>query len=118
MRTYLETHINDKTLITEELIAYLIEQHTSRPDIVAARKTMTYGENHDLTPDMLRFDCPTLVIWGRNDRVCHWEIGIRTLNLIPRSRLIVLRDTGHWVPYERPAEYAAHVLTFLRADWA
>lgn len=117
MRAYLETHIDDKTLITDDLIGYLIDQHTARPDIAAARDTMTYGENHDLTTDMMRFTCPTLVIWGRNDRVTHFEIGIRTLNLIPNSRLILLRDTGHWVPYERPEEYSSHVLNFLQANW-
>jgi pimeloyl-ACP methyl ester carboxylesterase len=117
MRRYLGTHINDKALITDELIAYLIDQHTARADIAAARDAMSYGEDHDLTDEMMRFGCPTLVIWGRNDRVCHFEIGIRTMNLIPNSRLIVLRDTGHWVPYERPAEYAAHVINFLRAEW-
>jgi pimeloyl-ACP methyl ester carboxylesterase len=117
MRYYLATHINDRSLITDELIEYLIDQHNARPDLAAARAAVSYGEDHDLTSAMTGFDCPTLVIWGRNDRVCHWEIGIRTMNLIPNSRLIVLRDTGHWVPFERPAEYTDHVLTFLRADW-
>jgi 2-hydroxy-6-oxonona-2,4-dienedioate hydrolase len=118
MRAYLETHINDRDLITDELIDYLIDQHTSRPEIAAARDAMSYGEDHDLTAEMMRFTCPTLVIWGRNDRVCNVEIGIRTMNLIPRSRLIVLRDTGHWAPYERPDEYAAHVVNFLKGNWA
>jgi 2-hydroxy-6-oxonona-2,4-dienedioate hydrolase len=117
MRSYLETQIYDKSLVTDELIAYLIDQHTARPDIAAARDAMSYGENHDLTAEMMQFTCPTLVIWGRNDRVCNLEIGIRTMNLIPKSRLIVLRNTGHWAPYERPAEYGSHVLNFLRASW-
>jgi 2-hydroxy-6-oxonona-2,4-dienedioate hydrolase len=36
------------------------------------------------------------------------------LNVTPDARLVVLKDTGHWPPFERPAEYAAHVLTFLK----
>ncbi len=117
VRAYLAVHLNDQELVTDELIDYLITQHTARPDIAAARAAMSYGDSHDVTTELTRFDRPTLVIWGRNDRTCHFEIGIRTMNLIPRSRLIVLRDTGHWPPFERPAEYASHVTNFLRARW-
>jgi pimeloyl-ACP methyl ester carboxylesterase len=45
--------------------------------------------------------------------MCLVEIGINALNLTPNSRLVILRDTGHWAPFERPVEYAAHVMTFL-----
>lgn len=115
-RRYLELHIVDKSLITDELINYLIAQHTGRPDLIEAR-----GKSHsvpwDHSRDMMNVTAPTLIIWGRNDRTCTVEIGINALNLMPKSRLIILRDTGHWVPFERPAEYADHVLNFLQNDW-
>jgi 2-hydroxy-6-oxonona-2,4-dienedioate hydrolase len=118
MWAYLQAHLADQRLVTDDLIAYLIDQHTSRPDIAAARAAMSYGDPHDITRELAAFAGPTLIVWGRDDRTCHVEIGIRTLNLMPQSRLIVLRDTGHWPAFERPDEYASHVSTFLRADWA
>ena len=57
---------------------------------------------------------PALIIWGRYDRMCVFEIGIAALNNLADSRLVVLNNCGHWVPFERPAEYASHVLNFLR----
>jgi pimeloyl-ACP methyl ester carboxylesterase len=117
VRAYLASHLDDKSLISQELIAYLLAQHNARADIAAARDAMAYGGRHPEPAQLGSFDRPTLVIWGRNDRTCHWEIGIRTMNLFPRSRLIVLRDTGHWPPFEKPAEYASHVANFLTADW-
>ena len=116
-RDYLELQIVDKSLITDELIDYLIDAHTARPDVLEGRYK-SKGLPYDHSSDMRNITAPTLLIWGRNDRTCPFEIGINALNLIPNSRLVLLRDTGHWAPFERPAEYAGHVLNFLQADWA
>ena len=54
-----------------------------------------------------------LIIWGRFDRMCVFEIGIAALNHIEDSRLVVLNNCGHWAPFEKPEEYTSHVLNFL-----
>jgi 2-hydroxy-6-oxonona-2,4-dienedioate hydrolase len=61
-----------------------------------------------------KITAPTLIVWGRNDRVCTFELGIMALNVTPDARLVVLKDVGHWPPFEAPTEYAAHVLSFLK----
>ena len=43
-----------------------------------------------------------------------FEVSIAILNHIADSRLVLLNDCGHWPPFEKPAEYATHVLGFLR----
>ncbi|MBM3941066.1 MAG: alpha/beta fold hydrolase [SAR202 cluster bacterium] len=116
-RRYLRLHIVDESLITDDLVNYLIKMHTGRKDLADAR-AKSKSTPYDHSRDMMNVKAPTLVVWGRNDRTCTFEIGINALNLMPKSRLIVLRDTGHWVPFERPAEYTAHVLNFLKGDWA
>jgi len=58
-----------------------------------------------------------LIIWGRNDRTCGVEIGIKALNLIPDSRMVILKGTGHWAPFEKPAEYADILKAFLEGEW-
>jgi pimeloyl-ACP methyl ester carboxylesterase len=55
-----------------------------------------------------------LLIHGRNDRMVAFEVSIAILNHIADSRLVLLNNCGHWPPFEKPAEYAAHVLGFLR----
>lgn len=116
-RRYLDMHIVNKDLITDDLVDYLIGYHTGRQDLIDARaqsRSVPYDHSHDI----MGIEAPTLIIWGRNDRTCHFEIGINALNLIPNSRLVVLKDAGHWSPFEKPEEYNAHVLNFLRGDWA
>ena len=116
-RRYLELHIVDQSLVTDELVDYVLKQHTGRPDLAEAR-SKSVSVPYDHSRNIMDIAAPTLIIWGRNDRMCHFEIGINALNLIPNSRLVVLKDTGHWSPFEKPAEYNAHVLSFLEGDWA
>lgn len=56
---------------------------------------------------------PTLVIWGRDDKVNALEMGEETAKGIPGAKLLVLDDTGHGVPNERPDEFNKAVLDFL-----
>lgn len=56
---------------------------------------------------------PTLVIWGRNDETNALEMGEATAKGIPGARLVVLDDTGHMVPAQRPDEFNKLVLDFL-----
>jgi pimeloyl-ACP methyl ester carboxylesterase len=56
---------------------------------------------------------PTLIIWGRDDQVNALEMGEETHRRIPNSRFIVLDDTGHGVPTERPEEFNRLLLEFL-----
>jgi pimeloyl-ACP methyl ester carboxylesterase len=39
---------------------------------------------------------------------------ITILNHIADSRLVLLNNCGHWPPFEKPAEWTAQVLAFLK----
>ena len=43
-----------------------------------------------------------------------FEVSIAILNHIADSRLLLLNNCGHWPPFEKPAEWAAQDLAFLR----
>lgn len=53
---------------------------------------------------------PTLVVWGREDRVISVKRAVRTARAIPRARLLVLPRTGHVAQMERPVVVAKAVL--------
>jgi pimeloyl-ACP methyl ester carboxylesterase len=112
----LADYIDNVDLITDELSEYLYKMGTGRPDLAEARSksTSTY---YDHGVDIFGITAPTLIIWGRYDMICPFEVGIAMLNRIPNARLTVLH-CGHWVPFEKPAEYTAHVLNFLTSEWA
>lgn len=57
--------------------------------------------------------CPTLVIWGRNDRVLPLKQGLRAHESIRGSKLVVFNQCGH-VPFlEKPGEFNQALLEFL-----
>lgn len=55
----------------------------------------------------------TLVLWGDRDPFFSSAVGERTHRAIRGSKLTVYRDTGHFVPEERPKEVAADIRKFL-----
>jgi pimeloyl-ACP methyl ester carboxylesterase len=55
---------------------------------------------------------PALIVWGREDRIVPLECGERYAKALPRARLTVIENAGHFVDMERPAELARPVLEF------
>ena len=98
--------------MTDELIDYIHQNYTGHPDHVAANKA-SVSVPYDHGVDLPNIKAPSLIIWGRYDRMCVFEIGIAALNNIYDSRLVLLNNCGHWAPYEKPEEYTAHLLNFL-----
>jgi pimeloyl-ACP methyl ester carboxylesterase len=113
VRRYLRVHLDDEALVTNELVDYIYQNHTGHPEHEAARQQSVSVE-YDHGPSVATLTAPTLIIWGRYDRMCAFEIGIAALNRINDSRLVVLNKCGHWPPYEHPEEYTAQVLNFLK----
>lgn len=57
--------------------------------------------------------CPTLLVWGRNDRVIPVRDAKAFGRAIPDLRTVILPDTGHVAMLERPARFHALLEEFL-----
>ena len=62
---------------------------------------------------LARVSCPTLVVWGTADEVNPVAMASRTVELVPRSELVLLEGAGHHLPAERPDELHEVVGAFL-----
>ena len=56
---------------------------------------------------------PTLVVWGRDDRIVPLECGERFAKAMPHARLEIVERAGHFVDMERPDELARLVIDFV-----
>ena len=65
-------------------------------------------------PGLSGIKAPVHLIHGRYERIVPFEVSIAILNHIADSRLVLLNNCGHWPPFEKPVEWAAQVLAFLR----
>jgi len=81
---------------------------------MAARLTWKpYMFNPRLDRFLPRVTAPSLIVWGREDRIVPVVCGEQYRRLLPNAALTVLDRCGHLPPIERPDEFATLVLDFL-----
>lgn len=72
-----------------------------------------YLHDPKLPQHLHRLTCPTLIIWGDDDRLIPPAHGEYYARHIPGARLEILRSCGHMAPFEATTECAARTLAFL-----
>ncbi|MFO7636247.1 MAG: alpha/beta hydrolase [Clostridia bacterium] len=59
---------------------------------------------------------PTLIVWGRQDRVIDLEYGMMLSGMITGSELVVIEESGHLPFEEKPVEFVEIILSFLNSE--
>jgi len=72
-----------------------------------------YMHNPRLAQFLPRVTNPTLIVWGREDRIVPVECGEQYRRALPNATLTVLERCGHLPPIEQPQAFARLVLEFL-----
>ncbi|MFW0787833.1 alpha/beta fold hydrolase [Gordonia sp. CPCC 206044] len=125
---WLHSMVFDPALITDELIEQRWEQATEPGTLASARRM--YGseafaamiaamDNSDTAPpwSMLhRVSAPTLLTWGRDDRVSPPDMALIPMRTIPNAELHVFPRCGHWAMIEQQNAFENVVLAFLRRE--
>jgi pimeloyl-ACP methyl ester carboxylesterase len=65
-----------------------------------------------LLKDASTISCPVLIIWGRNDQILPVADIDVLAAMLNRSSQVILEDTGHMPPLERPREFNRLTLAF------
>ena len=65
---------------------------------------------------LTRIQAPTLIMFGRDDRVTPLDGSLTALRLIAKCELHVFYDCGHWAMIERKDEFESVVRAFLLRD--
>ena len=103
----------DPSKVTPALVDRYFELATragNRAALVARFEQTQPGQLAERVPELR---LPTLILWGRKDRLIPLENGERFTREIPGSRLIVFDDLGHVPQEEDPERTVAPVLQFL-----
>lgn len=66
------------------------------------KETLQRVVAEDLKPNLAKIKLPTLILWGRVDKVTPLKDGIVAKNGIKKSELIIFDDEGHGLPYQKP----------------
>ncbi|MEE6176745.1 alpha/beta fold hydrolase [Mycobacterium sp. 050134] len=74
----------------------------------------------DLTRDrrLRALPTPTLILWGRDDKVNRPAGGPMLFDLLPNAELVMTSHTGHWMQWERAELFNELIADFLSPDSA
>jgi pimeloyl-ACP methyl ester carboxylesterase len=109
----LQNVVHDHSLLSDEMLfGYL--QPFLEDEIFVALTRMIRDREGDLSAAALnQIAHPCLLIWGEHDRVVPLTVGERLKNDLRTSELVILKETGHLVPEERPEDVFQHIKQFL-----
>ena len=117
--------VYDPALITDELIEERWEaainpdaQETAQMMYGSAafamqQQFMAASDTPPYWSMMHKVSCPTLLTWGRDDRVSPPDMSMVPMRLIPNAELHIFPNCGHWVMIEAKKAFEGAVLDFL-----
>ena len=93
-------------------VDYLLAQYKERTTLA----TLAWNPGYDpkLERRLAGVKCPTLIIWGKNDRLIPAAYADEFHRLIPHSKLVMLDGTGHMPMFEIYEEWSRAIYDFLR----
>jgi proline iminopeptidase len=104
-----------------ELIVGRLRKHVTEASVLTARAIeerlydQTWNtDGYDLIPKLAALEIPTLVLHGEDDFV-PVALAARIAEAMPRGRLVVLEDCGHFAYLERPEAFYDHVAALFAA---
>ncbi len=122
---WLNAMVYDRSLVTDELIEERWEVALN-PDALRTARAMYGSASFEMQQQFLatadippywsmlhKISCPTLLTWGRDDRVSPPDMALLPLRQIPEAELHIFPRCGHWVMIEAKASFEATVAAFL-----
>ena len=112
VRLVLRSIVHDRASVDEEQVrGYAAPLGSSQAlrALLATARQIRPARLERLVARYAQVDVPTLLLWGRRDRVVPLWVGERLAGDLPRARLHVLDACGHLPPEELPDE-SWHVL--------
>lgn len=113
MKALAEVMLFDPSLLTQEALEARVRTAKDPARREAAAKSTAPWR--DQTDEFAKIAARTLIVWGREDRVNPFEIGLLLLREIPHSSMHIFRDCGHWAQLEHPEEFNRISMDFLDA---
>lgn len=105
----------DQSLVTAdaELCAAL---HLQCPGWKEALITFTKSGGYNfMSPKISQITCPTLILWGEQDKILGTKDAARFKQAIPNSELVWIPDCGHVPHLEKPEETAGAIAAFTQS---
>lgn len=112
----LQNVVFDHSLIDDEMLHGYLQPFLEDEIFIALTRMIRDREGDLSVKELSQINTPCLLIWGEHDKVVPLYIGKRLKTDLKKAELVILKDTGHLVPEERPEEVYQHIQRFLQAN--
>jgi pimeloyl-ACP methyl ester carboxylesterase len=122
---WIQSMLYDQSFLTDELVAERWAQ-ANAPGALEWMRKMYSSATLALLPRIMagadgpppwlalsKIQAPTLLLWGRDDRVSPLDMSLLPLRMIARCDLHVFSRCGHWVMVERKEEFERVAMAFF-----
>jgi pimeloyl-ACP methyl ester carboxylesterase len=124
---WLNSMVYNQDIVTEQLIEERMQLASDPETLASARRMygkasfnmmMKFMRSDDAPPQpwaqMHKVKAPTLLTWGRDDRVSPLDMALIPMRTIPNAELHVFPNCGHWAMIEAKEAFESTVLSFLQ----
>lgn len=111
LRTLIQTLLYDQSFLTDEILEDRY-QASIDPEVVRVM-TAHPPPAESLAGVLLSVACPTLVVWGADDRFGALDVGLLMVRTMQNAQMHIFPHCGHWAQVEHAAEFNRLVLDFL-----
>lgn len=78
----------------------------------ATGKCLMALRDTDLRRDLVKIEIPTLIMHGKKDKICSFDLAEQTQKLIPDAQLIAFEKSGHSMFLEETKKFNAELIKF------
>jgi pimeloyl-ACP methyl ester carboxylesterase len=114
VRQKMEEIFYDATLVTPAWVESVRRTLTTRPLARRIVKVARSAKRSNLEHRLGQITVPTLVLWGKDDRITPPEVAERFAALVPDAELVFIANCGHAPMLEQPGVFNAVVEDWLQ----
>ncbi|MGC5255681.1 alpha/beta fold hydrolase [Gordonia sp. DT218] len=127
LMSWMESMVYDPAILTEEFVESRWKTASDPAALADVRRLFNAGSLAGMRvrngaavvnqiETLTKIQAPTLITWGRDDRVTPLDSSLMPMRLIPTCELHVFHNCGHWAMIERKDEFESTVIPYLLRD--
>ena len=120
MEAWVDTMVANKAVVDDQLLDERTE-NALKPGAMESAMAIfgslgRFPEEVPLWARASRIKTPTLITWGRDDRMLPFESGLFAFRQLPNAELHVFSRCGHWAQVERKDEFERVVTEYVTRE--
>lgn len=113
-----KAYYDDKEITKEQVTAYAAPLNAKGGEhaLIKTAKKIIPSNINEITANYKNIRVPTLILWGRQDKIVPLHVGEKLNHAIQNSQFVIIEQCGHMPHEEKPEETLSIISRFLEAN--